>query len=337
MAVIGNGAYTFADIATQLRDGGAPNPTIEILAQANPILDDIPWVQGNLPTGHKTTMRTSLPTGTWRILNSGALLGKSTTTVITETAAILEGYNQIDRDLASIGGNAEAFRASEDRAFVEGFSQQMAQTLFYGNTAVTPGSFLGIAPRYGSTGTAGSAGVAGGQVIDAGGTGSDNASVYLIGWSEQTVHGFYPQGSVGGIQVNDVSTDAPVSDGAGGYYQVYMTKFQWKCGLAVRDWRYVVRIANIDVSDLSGGTPANLIRFMTRALSMVEGLPGNVTWAFYMPRAVTSWLRDQITNKTNVFLSMDEVAGRKVTTFGGIRVRPMDQLLTTEARVTAAT
>jgi hypothetical protein len=337
MAVIGNGAYTFADLANQLRDGGAPNPTIEILAQANPILDDIPWVQGNLPTGHKTTMRTSLPTGTWRILNSGALLGKSTTTVITETAAILEGYNQIDRDLASIGGNAAAFRASEDRAFVEGFSQQMAQTLFYGNTAVTPGSFLGLSPRYGSTGTTGSAGAAGGQVIDAGGTGTDNASIWLIGWSEQTVHGFYPQGSVGGIQVNDVSTDAPVSDGAGGFYQVFMTKFQWKCGMAVRDWRYIVRIANIDVSDLAGATPPNLIRLMIRALSMVEGLGGNVQWRFYAPRAALSWLRDQITNANNVWLTTAEVAGRPVTQFGGVTVRPMDQLLTTESRVTAAT
>lgn len=337
MAVIGTGAYTFADLAVQLAaSGNGLAPTVEMLAKAHPILEDILWKEGNLVTGHKTTMRSSLPQGTWRLLNSGALLGKSTKAVIEDNCAILEGYNQIDIDLANLGDNATAFRASEDAAFVEGYSQQVAETLFYGNTAVAPGSFIGFAPRYSSLTNAGAAGEASTNVINGGGVGSDNSSVYLIGFSENTVCGIYPKGSVAGLQIEDVSTKAPVSDGAGGFYQVYMTKFQWKCGLSVRDWRYVVRVANIDVSDLATGSPANLINLMIRAVGKVKGLPGSagVKWRFYVPPAVDTWLDIQATNKSNVWLGVGEAGGMPFTTFRKIPIRVMDQLLSTETALT---
>ena len=337
MAVIGTGAYTFADLAVALNgQGNALAPTVEMLAKAHPILEDIPWKEGNLITGHKTTMRTSLPSGTWRLLNSGALLGKSTKAVIEDNCAILEGYNQIDIDLADLGGNAAAFRADEDSAFVEGYGQQVAETLVYGNTAVAPGSFIGLAPRYSSLTTAGSAGEASVNVINGGGVGSDNASIYLLGWSDKTVCGIYPKGSTAGLDIKDVSTAAPVSDGAGGYYQVYMTKFQWKCGLSVRDWRYVVRIANVDVSDLAGGSPANIINLMIRALSKVKGLPGSggVQWRFYVPPVVDTWLDIQATNKSNVWLGVGEAGGMPFTTFRKVPIRVMDQLLATETAIT---
>lgn len=336
MAVIGTGAYTFADLAVALNAAGnGLAPTVEMLGKAHPILEDIPWKEGNLVTGHKTTMRTSLPTGTWRLLNSGAVLGKSSKAVITDTCAILEGYNQIDVDLADIGGNAKAFREDEDKAFIEGYSQQVADTLIYGNTASNPGTFLGFSPRYSSLTTAGAAGEASANVINGGGSGSDNGSIWLVGWSESTVCGIYPKGSTAGLEIKDVSTAAPVSDGAGGYYQVYMTKFQWKCGLSIRDWRYVVRVANIDISDLAGGSPANIINLMIRALSKVKGLPGSasVQWRFYVPPAIDAWLDIQATNKSNVWLGVAEAGGMPFMTFRKVPIRVMDQLLATETTV----
>ena len=47
----------------------------EILNQNNPILEDIPLVEGNLPTGHRTTVRADLPEPTWRKLNYGVRPG----------------------------------------------------------------------------------------------------------------------------------------------------------------------------------------------------------------------------------------------------------------------
>ena len=40
-----------------------------------------------------------------------------------------------------------------------------------------------------------------------------------------------------------------VTDANGGRYDVLESHYKWDCGLSVRDWRYVVRIANIDMDD----------------------------------------------------------------------------------------
>lgn len=329
MAVIGNAAITLADFAGALGNDNRIRPALEVLANSHPILDDLQILEGNELTGHTTVLRTALPSGTWRTLNSGALPSKSARATIRETAAILEGYNVMDRDLVDLNGNASEFRSSEDQAWLEGFAQQMAQTIFYGNTAPTPGSFLGVAPRYNSL----SAGLAT-NIIDGGGTGSANASIWLVGHGENTFHGFYPKGSVAGFQMKDVSTEQPVSDGSGGLYQVYQTKFQWKMGIAVRDWRYIVRVANIDATALATGVAAaNLRTLMTRAVAKIP-FPERAKMVWYMPRAVWTYLTVQANNAANTWLTVDSRDGKGfLMSFFGIPIKPIDQLLTTESRV----
>ena len=61
MATIGSTALTYADWAKRVDDGYKIASIIEILSQTNEILDDILVVEGNLPTGHKTTIRSGLP------------------------------------------------------------------------------------------------------------------------------------------------------------------------------------------------------------------------------------------------------------------------------------
>ncbi len=152
MAIIGSTALTYADWAKRMDDDYRVAMIIELLSQTNEILDDMMVVEGNLPTGHKTTVRTGLPQATWRLLNAGVPNAKSTTAQIVDTCGNLETYSVIDKDVADLNGNTAEFRLSEVKAFLEGMSQQVAATLIYGNQFTNPERFTGLAPRY-STGS----------------------------------------------------------------------------------------------------------------------------------------------------------------------------------------
>ena len=54
------GAVTLTDFAKSIGPDGSVSPVIELLSQNNDALNDILWKEGNLPTGHQTTVRTGL-------------------------------------------------------------------------------------------------------------------------------------------------------------------------------------------------------------------------------------------------------------------------------------
>ena len=254
MATIGNLAITYADWAKRMDDNYKVANIIEILSQTNEILDDMLVMEGNLPTGHKTTIRTGLPQATWRLLNAGVPNAKSTTAQIVDTCGNLETYAVIDKDIADLNGNTADFRLSEVRAFLEGMSQQVAATLIYGNQHTNPERFTGLAPRYSTKNTSNSATAA--NVLDGGGTSNTNTSIWIPVWGDDTLHGTFPKGKMTGLQHRDMG-EWPVQDAAGNTYQAYRDHFKWEIGLVLRDWRYVARIANIDVTQLTGVSAAN--------------------------------------------------------------------------------
>ncbi len=148
----GNELPNLINVTKRLDPDGSIAKIAEVLAEKNPILDDIPIVEGNLPMGHLTTIRTGLPEPTWRRLNYGVYPTKSTTAQITESCGMLEAYAEVDKRLAEINGNTAEWRASEDRPHIEAMSQAMVDTLIYGDTSVYPDRFLGLAPRYDAVG-----------------------------------------------------------------------------------------------------------------------------------------------------------------------------------------
>ncbi len=350
MAILPSNVLTLADWATRRDPDGKIADVVNLLSQSNEILDDMLWKEGNLATGHKTTVRTGLPAGAWRLLNYGVPRSKSTTAQIQDTCGMLEAYSFIDKDLARLEGDDASFRLSEDMAFLEGMNQQMAQTLFYGNASVNPERFTGLAPRYSTVNPANGANNAV-NVLDGGGTGSTNTSIWLCCWGPTTGFGIFPKGSVAGLQTMDVTTNAPVMDANGNQFQAYQTHFKWDCGLTIRDWRYFVRIANIDTTLLTGANAANLISLLIAAVHKVPTMPRSAgpvqdatmarggmplnfgRPAIYMNRTLLTAMDLQALNKTNVLLKMDEWDGKPVTTFRGIPLRCCDQLLNTEARV----
>lgn len=331
MATLASNVLTLADWAARVDPDGRIGAIVEILAETNAILDDMLWMEGNLADGHKSIIRTGLPQPTWRLLNYGVQPSKSTTAPVRDTCGNLEDYSKVDKDIADMGGNTNEFRASEDAAHIEGMNQTVADAIFYGNQSVNPERFTGLSVRYNSL-TAQS----GQNIIDAGGTGSDNTSIWLVTWGERQTFGIFPKGKKGGLQMDDQGEDR-VTDAVGGYFQAYITHFKWECGLVVKDWRYNVRIANIDVSDLAqagkaGYTGPVLELLMIDAIHLIpaEALGRSV---FYVNRQVMAALHKQLVTKTNMYLTMGEYGGKKVLTFNGIPIRRVDALLTTESRV----
>jgi len=347
MATIGNLALTYADWAKRMDDGYRVASIIELLSQTNEILDDMMVVEGNLPTGHKTTVRSGLPQATWRLLNSGVPNAKSTTSQITDACGNLETYAVIDKDIADLNGNTADFRLSEVRAFLEGMSQQVAATLVYGNQHTNPERFTGFAPRY-STLTVASSQTAN-NVLNGGGVGSTNTSIWIATWGSDTLHATFPKGKVTGLQHRDMG-EWPVQDSAGNTYQAYRDHFKWEIGLVLRDWRYTVRVANIDVSALTGVSAANLINLIVRGLYRLPTAPSGATAiqtsdspevranmgrvVIYCNRVLRTYLDLQAMNKTNVLLRLEEFNGKVVTTFRGVPVRTCDAILNNETALT---
>lgn len=328
MAVLATTNLTLLDLANRQDPNGTIASVVEILNQRLEILDDMSWIEGNLETGHRTVIRTGLPEPTWRKLYGGVLPTKSTTAQVTESCGMLEAYSEVDVALANLGGNAAAVRLSEDIAFMEGFNQKVAQSLIFGNEGVNPETFNGLAIRYNDP-TANN----GENIINGGAAGgqTDVTSIWLVVWGDQTAHGIIPKNSKAGLQVRDlgeVTVENAPGGPTGGRYQAYRTHMRWDVGMTVKDWRYVVRIANIDKSTLTknASAGADLVDLMVQAVEMIPNLNMGRP-VFYVSRGIRSFLRRQISNKTlNSTISLENIAGRHVVAFDGIPVRRLDVL-----------
>tara|TARA_R110002126_G_scaffold20211_3_gene75139 strand:+ start:177 stop:1193 length:1017 start_codon:yes stop_codon:yes gene_type:complete len=337
MATLATTNLTLADWAKRTDPDGRVPVVAELLSQTNEILDDAVFKEGNLPTGERVVIRTGLPTVYWRALNQGIPSTKSTTAQVDEACGMLEARSEVDKDLAMLNGNTAQFRLSEDTAFLEAMNQTQATTMFYGNPATEPKSFLGLAGRYSSLSGGNAA-----NVITAGGSGSDNTSVFLVCWGDNTVYCPFPKGSKAGLIHEDLG-EQTVYDSSN-RMQAYATRYQWKNGLVVKDWRYVVRIPNIDVSDLIGqtGTQAstaatNLIKLMARAIYRIPNMTMG-RCAFYMNRTVHSGMALAALDKSSAVLNINQGLTQfgqphSWLTFLGVPLRKVDSLINTEAVV----
>ena len=329
MAALSANNPTLLDVARRTDPNGNIATIAELLNQNNGILDDMTWVEGNLETGNKTTIRTGLPAPTWRKLYGGVQPAKSTTSQVQDSCGMLEAYAEVDKALADLNGNTAAFRLSEDSAFIEGMSQTMASILFYGNEGTTPEAFTGLAPRYNSLSAQNAT-----NIINAGGSGSDNTSIWLCVWGPQTGFGIYPKGSKGGLQMKDKGQVTIENvDGNGGRMEAYRSHYRWDAGLTIRDWRYFVRVANVDVSDLNTvANTKNLINWMIQASERIPHLGmGRACW--YVNRNIREKLRLAILEKMAYNITWENVEGKRVMMFDDIPVRRTDALLNTEAVV----
>jgi hypothetical protein len=332
MAATANSALylTLADWAKRQAPGGGIDQIVEVLTTTNPIIEDAHIQEGNLPTGDQITRRTSLPTGTWRLLNYGVAPGKSTTEQFTETCGILEDYSKLDVDIASLNANAAAFRASEDNAFVSSFNNTIATAIFYANSAVNPEQMLGFDKRYASL-----SGSTADYIVNCSGS-SALTSVWFVTWGPQTCYLIYPKGSQAGLVAEDLGKQL-VTDSNGLMFQAYVTKFQWKLGMALKDYRRVVRICNIDTSTLTSdaATGTDLLDKMVDAFYRrpTANLGDMARTYVYCNPTIAKYLHKQAMNKSNVNLTIDNVAGKPIVNFLGAPIRICDAITSAETAV----
>jgi len=330
MATVGNTYLTLADLRRQQNKDDTIADILEIMAQELPMLGDGPAIECNSGDEHLTTIRAGLPSPTWRKLYTGVQPSKGTTTQIKDSTGYLEDWSEVDAKLVDKAKNPQKFRMNEATAHIHGIAQELGRTVIYGDTTTDPEKFLGIEARYNSLTAAN-----GNQIVDAGGTGSDNTSIWFIGWGEMGTHFLYPEGSEAGLKREDKGLDT-TKDANGGLYDVYREKFSQDVGLTVRDWRVNARIANIDVTALTSdaATGADLIDLMVTAYYRLDnpGRTGTNT-VIYCSRTIAEYLHKQAMNKTNVNLTLSEVEGRPIVKFLGYEIRRMDTILETEERV----
>lgn len=330
MATLSSINPTLADLAKVTDPDGSISDVVEILNQTNEILMDMTWLEGNLTTGHRTTVRAGLPTPTWRKLYGGVQPTKSRAVQVTDNCGMLEDYAEVDKALVDMAGNPASFRLQEDRPHIEGLNQQVATTLFYGDESVNAERFTGFAPRFNSLSASN-----GENIISGGGSGSDNASIWLVCWSPQTCHGIIPKGSSAGISQRDLGEVTIENvDGNNGRMQAYRSHYRWDVGLSVRDWRYVVRIANIDRSALTynAASGAILNDLMHQAVTQLPASLGRCVW--YMDRSILSMLQRQTSSAvSSSTLTMDNVGGTMQTSWGGYPIRRVDALKVNEATI----
>lgn len=338
MAELSTKAVTLADWAKRIDPDGRTPVIAELLGQTNEILTDMLFREGNLATGDQQSIRTGLPDVYYRMMNMGVPSSKSTTAQVTENAAMLEARCELDVEIADLNSNTAEFRLTESSAFMEAMNQKMATTLFYGS-ASNPEEFVGLANRYNSLSAANAQ-----NIIDAGGTGADNMSIWLVGWGDNSVYGIFPKGSKAGLTHEDLGI-GDAFDANNNRFRAYMDHWKWKNGLMLKDWRYAVRIANVDKSDLIGltGTQAlsastSIIKLMSRAVDRMPSL-NNISPSFYVNRTVASHLRLIGLEKSSSAVTVQEGLnqfGQTIftTRFLGIPVRIVDALTEAEAQVT---
>ncbi|OEU66731.1 MAG: hypothetical protein BA863_12390 [Desulfovibrio sp. S3730MH75] len=322
MGTIGGNALTLADWSSRLGASGEATSIVEALSQTNEILVDAAWVEGNLPTGHRTTVRTDLPIVSWRKLNYGIKPSKSRTKQIDDSCGMLESYAEIDKALSDLNGDSSTFRTSEERAFLEAMNKEFADTFVYGDTALEPEKYLGLSARFGSLDHE--------NVVNFGGTGDNCTSIWVVCWSDQTVHFTFPKGSAGGLSHKDLG-EVTLEDTNGGKYQGLRTHFKWTPGLVVRDWRYVMRIASIDTTNF--GTES-LRHALIEAMNKIPNTNMGKT-VIYCNQTVKTQLDIEASDKNNVMLKTENWEGKPVTTFWGCPIRRVDSILNTESAVTA--
>lgn len=340
---------TLADAGRMRDPDGKIADMAEILSQANEMIEDMPVIEANALTTHVTTVRTSLPKGAYIRYYQGTPYTKSNRAQMEFGMSLLRDYSQIDKELARLGGQEAVMREKEDVAHMQGLSQQQSTTLCYGNSWTHPESFTGISPFFNTVNPAVAQNSV--NVFDCGGVGSSNASLWLIGWGENTVYGIYPRGSRAGLDFQDKGDVVPGFDANNQRFEAFTSLFQWQLGFVVEDWRYVVRLCNIDTTTagLLGATPPDLFAILARAIVRLPTAGRNVSGItrtdapnrmapsvrlkMYMNRTVRAALDIQAIRDRNVLLSPTDYAGMPIVNWRNVPLAVQDSLLDTEARV----
>lgn len=341
MATLTQSTQSMIDLYKNVDGNGRFIDVIETMNDtAQDIMDDWSWMQCNSGTKHTRSIRTGLPTVSWGALYEGIPQSKSSKQTVDDTTGFVEGLSSVDkRQLDLYAGNETAIRAAEGRTFIESMSQDLMTALFYYDSATNVRHPKGLGARFGKLATSG----AGAQIIDAGGVGSDNTSIWMVEWGYDGLSVIHPAGTVGGIQRENKGQQR-VLDTNGNPYYVEEELFRCHVGYSLGDWQRVSVVRNIDVSEVQAGN-VDLYKFLRKAYYkmksrrvnkvMDQKAPGRI--AVYCNRDILEALDALGTNAgandNFTRLRPMEIQGKEVLGYRGFPLRETDAILNTEARV----
>ena len=308
---------------------------IEIAQENNAMISDMIWRPTNAKTMHRTTQRLAYPTPGRRRIDQGVASSKSVTRQVEDKTTRIESHSKVDAMHEEWEGeNFDAYRLDEDMAHMVGHNEKVTFDIFYGSTASDPEGIDGLTTRFGDD-----TGEWADQVYDAGGSGSDNASIWKIGHGPQTFHGIFPKEDVAGMKMEDKGKSIAY-DSSNREYEAYRTFCKWSYGISVRDPRAIARMAAIDVSTLqsdTAGTTHDLLDYFAILDERTDySFGGPVKWCYYTNRNVYGMLLRQALKKSTTHLTLEEAqtAGNKrVLKFLGTPIHRVDALTSTEAAI----
>lgn len=314
------GFPTLVNWAAERNPDGSIANVVNTLSKVIPEIMDIPWKEANGATGHTITQTANtLPSGEWRSLNAGVSAEKSTSAQYIESCGILESESKVDVDLAKLNGDEVAYRASQDRRKQEGMGQEFAESLWYESTSTNPERIHGLSPRYGLV----SGGTTSSYVLQGTtGAGTNAHSIWLVTWDEDYCYGIYPKGSMAGLQVEDHGKQRVLDSNSKAFW-AYVTQHQWKCGIAVEDYRYLVRYQWDPDEELA--SEKTLYLAMIEMLSTIYIKTANTR--FYMDRTSYSTVLQQLASNDANFMTYErDQMGMPLPEFLGVPVRVTDAL-----------
>ena len=326
MTTLTNDIPNILDVSQRYTSDGKPLKIAEILTKKKPVFEDIPWVETNTTNGHKIGVETQLPNAVLRKINGGVAPSTGAAATMTEGTAEFASLGQVDKVLAELSTNVNDYRVKKNGRHIEAIGQKFEDQFFNG-TALTPEGFVGLKERYATVGQ---------SVISAAGSGSDQTSIFVVGWGMDTVYGIYTKGTQAGIVHEDYGVDL-VSDGAGGQYPAYRDWFKLHAGVAIEDSRAICRIANIDFTALkvapTPGTDLIIANELIKATHRVKRAGADIRPVIYCNQDIYEWLDLQAANRTILALKHEELDGKPRTTFRGIPIRVCDALNWNESAV----
>jgi hypothetical protein len=290
----------------------------EVLSKIIPLAADGVFIECNNQDSYVFDQRLSLPSGTWRKLNSGVSEEASLTKQVEEGVGMLEAYSTVDMKVLELAGDRAAFLATELEAFLEGLMQTFGTAILYANTTTTPERIDGWATRYASTGT---------LVRSASGSGSDTTSAWMIQHGPMKCHFIYPQGSEVGLSARDLG-EQTILDGSSNPYQANRTHFKFHVGFAVHDNRAISRVANIETAGQANLFDPDLM--IANRNQMLQRAAGAV---IYGNATLLTQMDIQAMDKGNVYYTSREVFGMPQTHFQQIPVHQFDMITDTETAI----
>ena len=351
MAMFANQTPNLYDWSQMVDPSGKITYIVNLMAQCNNIVEDAIAKPGNQPMGHEVSLLTGLPQPSWKQNNVGIAATKPLFGKEKFGIGILRDYGMVDKDEAELNGEVANFRLQQAKPHMQGMAQKVASSIFYANELTVPSSTTGLTLYYNSLQTSISSTAS--NVSNAGGTGSSNASLWLLGWSDEGgTCLLFPKGSAAGLVHEDKGDIVPLYDVNGLRYEGYTDVFTWKLGVGIENWQFNARICNIDTTTAAGGilstTPPDLFALMSAAVNFMphttprgsgivktDDPNGNIghKFSWYLNRTLKTALEIQAIRNKNTLVGPTEYHGEPVVQWRGIPVRLNDQMINNETVV----